>query len=89
MVANPDAFLIISIRLSINNNNIIFIVENKNIKINNEVKIFGITIDHNLFLPLHTFTKYINNLCNTASKVFENFDKNKEIFISRANKTSF
>ena len=84
MVANPGKFQIIFIGSSINNNNIIFIVENKDIKSNNEVKLLGITINHNL-----PFTKHINNLCNTASKTFENFDKNKEIFISRANKTSF
>ena len=59
-------------------------VENKHIKNNNEVKLLGITIYHRL-----AFTKHINNLCNTTSKTFENFDKNKEIFISRANKTSF
>ena len=47
---------------SINNNNIIFIVENKQIKSNNDLKLLGITIDHQF-----TFTKHINNLCNTAS----------------------
>ena len=53
-------------------------------KSNNEVKLMGITIYHRL-----DFTKHINNLCNITSKTFENFDKNKENFISRANKTSF
>ena len=84
MVANPGKFQIIFIRSSINNNNITFIVENKHIKSTNEVKLLENIIDHKL-----TFTKHINNLCNTASKTFENFDKNKEVFISRANKTSF
>ena len=84
MVANPGKFQIIFLGSSINNNNIIFIVENKHIKSNNEVKLLGITIDHKL-----TFTKHMKNLCNTASKTLENFDKNKEIFISGANKTSF
>ena len=84
MVANPGKFQIIFLGSSINNNNIIFIVENKHIKSNNEVKLLGIPIDHKL-----TLTKHINNLRNTGSKTFENFDKNKEIFILRANKTSF
>ena len=83
MVANPGKFQTIFLGSSINNNNI-FIVENKNIKSNNEVELLGITIDHKL-----TFTKHKNNLCNTASKTFENFDKKKEIFISRAKKMSF
>ena len=65
-------------------NSIIFIIENKHLKSNNEVKLLEITIDHKL-----TFTKYISNSCNTASKTFGNFDKNKEIFILRANKTPF
>ena len=84
MVANPGKFQIIFLGPSINNSNILFIVENKHIKSNNEVKLLGITIDHKL-----TFTKHMKNLCNTASKTFESFDKNKKIFISRANKTSF
>ena len=57
MVANPDTFLIISIRSSVNNNNIIFIVENKHIKINNEVKLFGITVDHKLIFTTPYFYK--------------------------------
>ena len=87
MVANPGKFHIIFLGSSINNNqiifdnSIIFIVENKHIKSNNEVKLLEIIIDHKL-----TFAKHINNLCNTASKTFENFDKNKEIFILTANK---
>ena len=93
MVANPGKFQIIFLRSSINSNiiittinnkKIIFIVENKHIKSNNEVKILGITTYHKL-----AFTKDINNLCNTTCKTFEDFDKNKEIFISSANKTSF
>ena len=50
-------------------------VENKHIKSSHEVKRLRITIYHRL-----AFTKYINNLCNTINKTFENFDKNKEIF---------
>ena len=69
IVANPGKFQIIFIGSSINNNNIIFIVENNRIKSNNKVKLLGITTDHKF-----TFTKHINNLCNTASKAFENFD---------------
>ena len=84
MVANPGKVKIIFTRSSINNNSITFIVENKHIKSTNEVKLLGIIIDHKL-----TFTKHIKNLCNTASKTFESFDKNKKIFISRANETSF
>ena len=53
MVANPGKFQIIFLGSS-TNNNIIFIVENKHIKRNNEVKFLGITIDHKL-----TFTKHI------------------------------
>ena len=66
-----------------NNKNITFTVENKEIKRTNEVDLLGIFIDHKL-----TFTKHISNLYNTASKTFESFDKNKKIFISRANKTT-
>ena len=84
MVGNPGKFLIIFLGSSINNNNITFITENKHIKSTNEVKLLGIIIDHTV-----TFTKHTNNFCNTASKTFESFDKNKNIFISRANKTSF
>ena len=83
-VANPAKFRIIFVRSSINNNNITFIVENNHIKSTNEVKHLRIIIGHKL-----TFTKHINNLCNTASKTFESFDKNEKNFISRANKTSF
>ena len=59
MVANPGKFHIIFVGSSINNNqiisdnNVIFIVENKHIKSNNEVKLLEITIDHKL-----TFTKH-------------------------------
>ena len=90
MAANPGRFHITLLRSSINNtqiisdNSIIFIVENKNLKNNIEVKLLEITIDHKL-----TFTKHISNSCNTASKTFEKFDKNKETFILRASKTSF
>ena len=90
MAANPGRFHIILLGSSINNNQIIsdnsimFAVENKYLKNNNEVKHLEITIDHKL-----TVTKHISNSCNKASKTFENFDKNKEIFILRANKTSF
>ena len=90
MAANPGRFHITLLGSSINNNqimsdnSIIFIIENKHLKSNNEVKLLEITIDHKL-----TFTKYISNSCNTASKTFGNFDKNKEIFILRANKTPF
>ena len=84
MVGNPGKFQIIFIRSSINNINITFIIKNKHIKSTNEVKLLGIIIDHKL-----TFTKHINNLCNAASKTFESFYKNKNIFISRANKTHF
>ena len=90
MAANPGRFHITLLGSSINNNqimsdnSIIFIVENKHLKSNNEVKFLEITIDHKL-----TFTKYTINSCNTASKTFGNFDKNKEIFILRANKTPF
>ena len=73
MVADPSKFQITFLRLSINNNSITFIVENKHIKSTNYVKLLGIIIDHKL-----TFTKHINNLCNTAGKTFESFDKKLE-----------
>ena len=73
MIANPGKFQIVFLGPSINNNNITFIVENQHIKSPNEVKLLGITTDHKL-----TFTKHISNLCNTASKTFENFNKNKK-----------
>ena len=58
MVANQGKFHIIFLRSSINENqiisdNVIFIVENKHIKSNSEVKLLEITIDHKL-----TFTKH-------------------------------
>ena len=62
MKVNPGKFQIMFLGSSKNNNNIIFIVENKHIKNTNEVKLLGITIDHKL-----TFTKHINNLCTTTS----------------------
>ena len=54
MVANPGKFQIVFVGSSINNNGIIFIVENKHTKSNNDVILLGITIDHEL-----TFTKHI------------------------------
>ena len=83
MVANPGKFQIIFLGSSINNNNI-FIIENKNIKSNNEVELLGITIDHKL-----TFTKHTNNLCNTTSKTFENFDKKKGNFYLKSKENVF
>ena len=83
VVANPGKFQIIFIRSSINNNNITFIVENKHIKSTNEVKLLENIIDHKL-----TFTKHINNLCNTARKTFASFDKNKK-FLSQDKQNSF
>ena len=62
MVANSGKFQEVFLGSSINNYNITFIVEKKHIKSTNEVKLLEITIDHKL-----TFTKHINNLCNTAS----------------------
>ena len=59
MVANPSKFRIIFLGSSINDNqiisdnNIIFIVQNKHIETNTEVKFLEITIDHKL-----TFTKH-------------------------------
>ena len=50
MLANAGKFQMIFLESSINNNNIIFIVENKHIKSNNEVKLLAITIDHKLTL---------------------------------------
>ena len=76
MIPNLGKFQIIFIGSSINNKNI-FIAENKHIKNNNEVKLLGITIDHKL-----TCTKYINNLCNTASKTFRTLRKIRK-FLSR------
>ena len=83
MVANAGKFQIIFLRSSISNNNMTFIVENKHIKSTNEVKLLGNIIDHEL-----TFTKYINNLCNTARKTFASFDKNKK-FLSQDKQNSF
>ena len=57
MVANPGKFQIIFIGSSINNNDIIFIVQNKHIKSNNEVKLLGITIDHKLTFTTPCFYK--------------------------------
>ena len=59
MVANPSKFRIIFLGSSINDNqiisdnNITFIVQNKHIETNTEVKLLEITIDHKL-----TFTKH-------------------------------
>ena len=60
IVANPGKFQIMFLKLSINNNNFTFMVEN--IKSNNEVKHLRITIDHKV-----NFTKHINNLWKTES----------------------
>ena len=56
MVDTPRKFQIRFPGSLINNNNITLIVENKNIKGTNEVKLLGITIDHKF-----AFTKHINN----------------------------
>ena len=53
MVANPGKFQVIYIGSSINNKNI-FIVENKHIKNNNEVKLLGNTIEYKLTFSKHT-----------------------------------
>ena len=85
MVPIPGKFQMTFLRSSININSIIFIiVENKDIKSTDEVKLLRIIIDHKLTPP-----KHINSLCKTASETFETFDKNKKIFTSRANKMSF
>ena len=62
MVAKPGKFQIMFLGSSINDNNITFIVENKHIESTNKAKLLRITVDQKL-----TFTKHINNLCNTAS----------------------
>ena len=62
MVAKPGKFQIMFLGSSISDNNITFTVENKLIKSTNKVKRLRITVDQKL-----TFTKHINNLCNTAS----------------------
>ena len=83
MVATPVKFQMF-LGSSINNNHITFIVENKHLAgIINKVKLLGITICHKL-----TFKKHMNHLCNATSN-HKSFDKNKKIFISIANKTSF
>ena len=61
MVANLGKFQIMFLGSLINNNDITFIVENKHIKSNNEVKLLGITINDKL-----TLTKHISNLSNTS-----------------------
>ena len=62
MLVNAGKFQVMFLGLSINNNNIMFIVEIKHIKSTKEVKLVGIPIDYKL-----AFTKHINNLCNPAS----------------------
>ena len=72
MVANPSKFHIIFLGSSINNNqiisdnNIIFIVQNKHIESNNEVKLLETTIDHKL-----TFTKHKQFMQYSKQKVSE------------------
>ena len=62
MVVNAGKLQIIVVESLINNSNITFIVENKHTKSTNKVKLLGIVIDYKL-----TFSKRVNNLCNTAS----------------------
>ena len=54
MVANPEKFQMF-LGSGIDNINITFLVQNENIKISNQGKHLGITIDNKL-----TFTKYKN-----------------------------
>ena len=63
MVANPGKFQIIFLGSSINSNSIIFIIENKHIKSNDELKLLGITIEHKI-----TFTKHIKLRTNPFTK---------------------
>ena len=85
MAANPGRFHITLLGSSINNtqiisdNSIIFIVENKNLKNNIEVKLLEITIDHKL-----TFTQHISNSCNTASKRAKKPQNDKKFSLSRS-----
>ena len=62
MVANPGKFQRKFLGSSINNN-ITFIVENKHVKSNNEVRLLRITIDHK-----RTFTKHIKLRTNPFTK---------------------
>ena len=78
MVANPRNFQIMFLGLSINNNTITFIVENKHSEIANEIKLLGITIDHKL-----TFTKHISNSCNTASNSLRAMTRSRK-FLSKS-----
>ena len=62
MVANPGKFQIISLGSNIDNNKVIFMIENKRVKSRSEVKLLGITICNMLL-----FITHVENLCSTAS----------------------
>ena len=62
MVANPGKFQIMFLGSKIDNCNITFAIEDKQIKCKGEAKLLGITIDEKL-----TFTKHIANLCSLAN----------------------
>ena len=59
-----------------------FKVQNKHVKNTNELKNWELPLTTNLLL------QNTNNLCNTP-RLFWGVDKNKKIFIPRANKASF
>ena len=62
MVANPSKFQIMFLGSKIDNSNITFAIENKQIKCKKEVKLLGITIDEKL-----TFTRHIANICSLTN----------------------
>ena len=62
MVANPGTIQIMFLGWKIDNSNITFAIENKQIKCKREVKLLGITIDEKL-----TFTKHVANICSLAN----------------------
>ena len=58
MVANPGKFQMF-LESKIDNSNITFAIENKQIKCKRKVKLLGITTDEK-----HTFTRHIANICS-------------------------
>ena len=76
MVANPGKFQIVFLGSKIDNSKSTFVIENKKIKCNREVKLLGITIDIKV-----TFTKHIANICSLANYTLRSLTRIKR-FIS-------
>ena len=74
MKANPDKFQALAIGSKTHEKNIIFNINNNEIKCEDEVKLLGVTIDYQL-----KFNTHIANICKKSFKTTKRFKKNRKI----------